>query len=140
MAYRQSAVSPCIELEETALIFDEERAPRSTPASLQDWTFEFQHTPPSKIVGRHRWPGSLEFQSYPFNSTRGIEFIDIWSKLAPSKFLTRQDQASCCCISKHYQYGPEYSTVILTCPWNPLRRCKWGFGIRQWDDPLSQWT
>ena len=80
-------------------------------------------------MGRHRWPGSLEFQAYPFNSTTVIAFIDIWSKLAPSNFLTPRDQAACRCISHHFQYGPAYSTVTLTRPWNPLRRRKWGFGI-----------
>ena len=78
--------------------------------------------------GAHRWPGQLEFQSTLYQPNHGACFFDVWSKIAPSHYLSDRDNSACCCLASIYRHGPLYSTVSVTRPWNPTRRRMWGFG------------
>lgn len=89
----------------------------STPAPtlIADLTFVFSHTPPFITKGIHCWQGTLDFQTSVSHTKPGLRLFDVWSKIDPA-LIYIMDQQACKCLGRNYCHGPEFLTVILTCP------------------------
>ncbi len=85
----------------------------------------FSHTPPATVVGRKRWPSSLEAQGFPLDQTPKLVVVYVWV----TKYLEPEDVNSMKCIATDYQYGPGFGPLWFYRPWSPHRRRRWGFGI-----------
>jgi hypothetical protein len=93
----------------------------------------FSHLPPQRIHGRHRWPLSLDAQSFPSHSTPILMDVLIHVRM----FLTREDSARIACTGPAYSLGPDYGPLWFTRPWSPNRRRLWGFGIPNRDRTIK---
>jgi hypothetical protein len=103
----------------TAARMDEEKA-KPVPPRLPS----FSHTPPRTIIGRARWPLSIEAQAFPTHHTPQLLDVLVWVV----SYLEPEDQRAVRCLATDYKLGPEYGPLHFTRPWSPNRRRRWGFG------------
>ena len=78
----------------------------------------FSHTPPATILGRARWPNSLEYQAFPGDDKPTLKDVLIWVQ----PYLEQVDRAQTRAISILYRMGPEYGPLYFYRPWSPHRR------------------
>jgi hypothetical protein len=105
-----------------------EAAPPPLPVSIAPLETSplprFSHTPPSTVMGRARWPSSLENQAFPSEDIPTLRAVLIWVK----PYLEPPDNANVCGVAREYRLGPEYGPLYFYRPWSPHRRRRWGFG------------
>jgi hypothetical protein len=87
--------------------------------------FRFSHAPPYHITGVRRWPGSCEPQHNKCHH-RQPPLLDVWAHLI--KFMSPADRRSLHSVHRTFARGVLCSPLMLTRPWQPHRRRRWGFG------------
>ena len=89
-------------------------------------SFSFSHVPPGSIVGRDRWPGTYDSQSYPAKLTAVTTLADVWVHF--QSYIRVADRRRLRSVSTAFFHGITCSSLWLTRPWQPHRRRRYGFG------------